>query len=166
MPVLNTLEQYKGTFGVEFQINSWRDKYFESKLQIRIVGNIFESLATDSDPVNRVLLVQCRQIFYNAGPTLPQHCFCCILSGRTPANTCHLPNTVSMLAQRLRHWPAIGTALGDCPVFAWTDIRVTLCFSNRQKSHYPDKTIHWPNADAMLGHRLWCWANITSTFKA
>ena len=27
------------------------------------------------------------------------------------------PNTVSMLAQRIRRWPAIETALGDCPLF-------------------------------------------------
>ena len=27
----------------------------------------------------------------------------------------------------------------------------------------PDNTIHWPNADVMLGHRLWRWANIIPT---
>ena len=35
----------------------------------------------------------------------------------------------------------------------------------RQKSHYPDNTIHWPNADVMLGHCLWRWANIILTIS-
>ena len=26
--------------------------------------------------------------------------------------------------------------------------------------HYPDNTVHWPNADVMLDHRLLRWANI------
>ena len=30
------------------------------------------------------------------------------------ANMCNIPNTVSMLAQRLRRWPAIETSLGFC----------------------------------------------------
>ena len=67
-----------------------------------------------------LLLVQCRQIGYDSGPTLFQHWVCCVPSSSTPANTCHLPNAVSMLAQRLWRWPDIKTVLGDCPVFAWT----------------------------------------------
>ena len=35
-----------------------------------------------------------------------------------PTNTEHSPNAVSMLAHRLRRWPNIETALGECPVFA------------------------------------------------
>ena len=35
-----------------------------------------------------------------------------------PANTRHSHNAVSMLAHRLRRWPNIETALGECPVFA------------------------------------------------
>ena len=58
----------------------------------------------------------------------------CILSGSTPANTYLLPNTVSMLVQRFRRWPDIETALSDCPVFAWTAMRVTLFSSRRQKA--------------------------------
>ena len=34
------------------------------------------------------------------------------------ANTGHSPNVVSMVAHRLRRWPNIETALGECPVFA------------------------------------------------
>ena len=34
-----------------------------------------------------------------------------------PANTGHSPDAVSMLAHRLRRWPNIETALGECPVF-------------------------------------------------
>ena len=37
----------------------------------------------------------------------------CILT-----NMWYSPNTVSMLALRLRRWPNIETALGECPVFA------------------------------------------------
>ena len=33
-------------------------------------------------------------------------------------NTGHSPKAVSMLAHRLRRWPNIETALGECPVFA------------------------------------------------
>ena len=63
-----------------------------------------------------LLLVQCRQINNDAGPTLLQHWVCCILSGSTQANMDHFPNTFSMLAQRIRRWPAIETALGACSV--------------------------------------------------
>ena len=35
-----------------------------------------------------------------------------------PANTGHSPSAVLMLAHRLRRWPDIETALGECPVFA------------------------------------------------
>ena len=66
------------------------------------------------------LLVQCRQILYDACPTLLQHWLCCIRSGST-----------------------------SCRIV----IRVTLSCSRRQKSHYPDNTIHRPNADVMLGGR-------------
>ena len=105
------------------------------------------------------------QIVYDAVPILLQHLVCCILSGSTTANTCHLPDTVSMSAQRLRRWPDIGTAFGDCPVFARTAMRVTLYSSRLQKSHYPDNTMHRPNADVMLGHRLWCWTNTIPTLS-
>ena len=49
-----------------------------------------------------------------------------------------------MLAQRIRRWSAIETALGDCRVFGGT----APCYAGdasirrRQKSHYPDNTIH------------------------
>ena len=55
----------------------------------------------------RPLLVQCRQIFHDVGPTLLRHWVCCILGGNTPANTYHLHNTVSMFAQRLWRWSDI-----------------------------------------------------------
>ena len=35
-----------------------------------------------------------------------------------PANKGHSPNAVSMLAYRLRRWPNIETASGECPLFA------------------------------------------------
>ena len=39
-------------------------------------------------------------------------------SASIPANTWHSPKAVSTLAHRLRRWPNIETALGECPVFA------------------------------------------------
>ena len=41
-------------------------------------------------------------------------------------------------------------------------------FPCRQKSHYPDNTIHWPSADVMLAHHLRRCANIipSKTLKA
>ena len=37
----------------------------------------------------------------------------------------------------------------------------------RQKGQFPDNTIHWSNADIILGHHLRRWANIilTKPFK-
>ena len=99
-------------------------------------------------------ILKSSQIFYDAGPTLLQHWVCCILSGSTPSNTCHLLNTVSMLAQRLRRWPVFEAALGDCTLFAWAAMRVMLYSSRSQKSHNADNMISWPNADVMLGHCL------------
>ena len=49
----------------------------------------------------------------DAGPKLFQHWVCCIRNSSTLANTCHLLNTVSTLAQRLRRWPSFETGLGD-----------------------------------------------------
>ena len=85
------------------------------------------------------------------------------LAAALPSKHCLSPNTVSILAQCLRGWPDIETALRDCPVFADCRItmRVRLSCSRRHKSHYPDNTIHWPNADVMQGHQLRCWANIS-----
>ena len=42
----------------------------------------------------RSLLLQCRQIVYDAGSTVLRHWFCCILNGSILANTCHSPNTI------------------------------------------------------------------------
>ena len=75
------------------------------------------------------------------------------------------PIAGSMPFNRIRRWPNIETGLGDCPVFALTAIWVTLY---APKGHYQDNTIHWPNCEIMLGHRLQRWANIipTKTLKA
>ena len=68
------------------------------------------------------------------------------LAAARPSRHCQTPNTVAMLAQRLRRWLEVETALCDSPVFADCRIsmQVTLSCSRRQKSHYPDNTIHWP----------------------
>ena len=49
------------------------------------------------------MLFQCWPTVFYAGPI--------------PTNTGHSLNVVSMLAHRLRRWPNIETALGECPVF-------------------------------------------------
>ena len=91
------------------------------------------------------LLVQCRSIVYDVGPTLIHYRVCCILC----AKTCHSPNAVSMLIHSLRCWSVIETALGDCSVFA--DCCITLVTLPILEAEKPDNTIHWPNAYVMLG---------------
>ena len=49
----------------------------------------------------------------------------CRLIVAHPANTGHSPYAVSMLGHRLRRWPNIKTASGECPVFAG-QVTVTL----------------------------------------
>ena len=108
------------------------------------------------------LLVQCRSIVYNAGPTLIQHWVSCILCASTSANMCHSPNAVLMLTHSHRRRPDIETTLGDYTVFPDCGIvrRVTLSIPAPET---PDNTIHWPSAAVMLGHRLRRWANIIQT---
>ena len=103
------------------------------------------------------LLVHCQSIVYNADPALIYHRVCCVLC----ANTCHSTNTVSMLTHSLRHWPVIETALGDCTVFP--DSYIMLVTFKISAPETPDNTIHWLNADVMIGHRLRRWANIIPT---
>ena len=103
------------------------------------------------------LLVQCRSIVYDAGPTLIYNWVCCIIC----ANTWHSPNAVAMLTHSLQRWPDIETVLGDCPCFlsaAW-GVTMWVTLSN-PAPETPDNTIHWPNDDVMLGHCLRRWANI------
>ena len=89
--------------------------------------------------------------------TLIHHWVCCILC----ANMWHSPNAVSMLTHCLRCWPDIETALVDCTVLSGccmgVTMRVTLPIPGPET---PDNTIHWHNADVMLGHCLRRWANI------
>ena len=63
-----------------------------------------------------------------------------------------------------QHWNRIGwfsRVCYDCYVGDALDPR-------HQKGHFPDNTIHWLNADAMLRHRLRRWINIipTKTLRA
>ena len=103
------------------------------------------------------LLVKCRSNIYDAGPTLIHHWVCCILC----ADMWYSPNAVSLLIHSLRRWPGIETALGDCTVFFDCCImRVTISIPAPET---PENTIHWPNANVMLGHRLRRWANIIPT---
>ena len=103
------------------------------------------------------LLVQCWSIVYDADPALIYHRVCCILC----ANTCHSTNTVSMLTHSIRRWPVIKTALSDCTVFSYCCIM--LGTFKIPVPETPDNTIHWPNADVMLCHRLRRWTNIIPT---
>ena len=65
------------------------------------------------------------------------------------------PIAGSMPVNHIRRWPNIETEAGDCPLFVLTAIGVT---RYAPKGHYPDNTIHWPNCDIILGHRLRRWA--------
>ena len=71
----------------------------------------------------------------DAGPTLTYHRVCCILC----ANTWHLINVI-------------------VPCF----LTAALCWW-RFNIPAPDDTIHWPNSDVMLGHRLRRWTNSIPT---
>ena len=66
-----------------------------------------------------------------------------------------------MLTHILRRWPIIETALGDCTLFS--DSYIMLVTFAILAPETPDNTIHLPNADLMLGHRLRDWANIIPT---
>ena len=100
------------------------------------------------------LLIQCRSIIYDAGPTLIHHWVCCIFCTKK----WHFPDAVSMLTHSLRRWPVIETSLGDCTEFS--DCCIMLATHPIPESETPDNTIHWPDVDVMLGHRLRRWANI------
>ena len=63
-----------------------------------------------------------------------------------------------MLTHSLGRWLFIETALGDCTFFS--DCCIMLVIFQIPASETPDNTIHWPNVDVMLGHRLRRWANI------
>ena len=54
-----------------------------------------------------------------------------------------------------QHWVCCILRGSTAALLCW----VTL-YSPVTKSHYPDNTIHSSNADVMMGHRLWRWANI------
>ena len=66
------------------------------------------------------------------------------------------PIAGSMPVNRIRRWPNIETEL--VLVLALTAIQVR--DTSSPKDHYPDNTIHWPNCEIMLGHRLRRCANI------
>ena len=106
------------------------------------------------------LLDQCRSIVYYAAPTLIYHQVWCILC----ATTWHSTNTVSMLTDSLGRWPVIETALGDLVPCFLTAALCWWCF-NTHGPETPDNTIHvhWLSDYVMLGHNLWCWANIIPT---
>ena len=63
-----------------------------------------------------------------------------------------------MLTHSLRRWPVIETVLDDCTVFP--DRCIMLVTFKIPAPETPDNTLHWPDGDVMLGHRLRRWANI------
>ena len=87
----------------------------------------------------------------------PSQCLICILY----ANTGHSTNALSMLTHSLRRRPVIETALGDCNVFSDSCIKQVTLYILAPET--PENTMHWPNADVMLCHRLRRWANIITT---
>ena len=126
-----------------------------------VLANIHSILTYDVPDTEDVGLPKFR---INVGPavqpiagSLIYHRICCILC----ANTWHSTNTVSILIHSLCRWPVIKTALGDCSVFS--DCCIMLVTFKIPAPETTDNTIHWPNADVMLGHRLQRWANIILT---
>ena len=106
------------------------------------------NVGSASQPIARL------QIVYNAGPMLRHHWVCCILC----ANTWHLTDAVLMLTHSLRSWPDIEITLGDCTVFSYCCMRVTMQVTRSIPApQTPDNTIHWPSADVMLGPCLRRW---------
>ena len=87
-----------------------------------------------SQPIAGSMLTNCLRRWPNTTPNTGSAVY---LAAAPQANSCHLPNTVLMLAQRLLRRPGSAALLLPC-----------------RKSHYPDNKIHWPNADVMLGYRL------------
>ena len=73
-------------------------------------------------------------------------------------------NAVLILIYSLCRWPTIETELGDRVRVCWGTavfaVVLPHCYAGDafvpqpQKGHFPDNTIHWPNAVVMLGHRL------------
>ena len=88
-------------------------------------------------------------------PTLIYHRVCCILC----ANTGHSTNVDQCWPIVFDAGPSLKPSLGDCTVFS------ALCWwgFDIQAPEKPDNTIHSPNADVMLCHRLRRWANIIPT---
>ena len=58
----------------------------------------------------------CRLVQLSCGQLYGGICVRKIRANIHPANTRHLPNAVSMLVHRLRRWPNIKTAWGECLV--------------------------------------------------
>ena len=69
-------------------------------------------------------------------------------------STIHWPNVGSMLCHRLRHWPNIEPALGQCIVFAGMVVSPPTTRST------PANTRRSPIAGLMLIHRRRRWTNI------
>ena len=116
-------------------------------------------------PALQAIAASMRSIVFDAGPTLILHWVCCILRTSTSANIWHSPNSVLMWSTVFdagstlkHHWVIVPCWLG-----------LLLCYAGnaflpcRQKGHFPDNTIDWPNADIMLCHRLRRWTNIIPT---
>ena len=63
------------------------------------------------------------------------------------------PIAVLNLTHNLQRWPDIETALSDFTVFSDCCILMRV-MPSIPAPETPDNTIHWPNGDVMLGHRL------------
>ena len=77
---------------------------------------------------------------------------CCIPSKHETITKCCF-NAGPASKTVVQDWNSIGWMLCVC----WVVMLVTLSILAPET---PDNTIHWPNVDVMLGHRLRRWANI------
>ena len=104
--------------------------------------------------------------WFNAGPsstTLAQHW------SNTGSAVYFAPahqQTHGIHLMLLQCWPTVFHAdqhwnsFGWISVFAGTEALLYAGDTSCQKIHFPVSSIHSPNADVMLGHRLWRWASI------
>ena len=97
----------------------------------------------------------------------------CEMMARTcPANTTHSPNAVSLLVHRLRRWPNIETALGECLAFAGWCLKQRYANFKSMFSQHPRRCTTvvpalvlcvrcWLGPGALSSRGTWEW--ITST---
>ena len=106
------------------------------------------------------LLVQCRSIIYDVGPTLKSITGSAVYFAQTrgihPMLFQCRPTVFHAGPTLKQHWVIV-------PCFLTAALIVCGWRFPSWRQKRTDNKIHWPNADVMLGHRLRRWANIIPT---